>query len=47
MNSFCTTLDNRWKTEFILVDDGGNCFFNFKINLTTKKYYELNVNGKA
>ena len=27
--------------------DGGNCYLNFKINLTTKKYYDLYVNGDA
>lgn len=46
VNCFCQTFDNeRWKTEIILVTDGGNCFFNFKISLTTKKYYEFSVNS--
>ena len=31
----------------MIVDDGGNCYFNFKINLTTKKFYDLRVNGEA
>jgi hypothetical protein len=31
----------------VLVCDGGNCFFNLKINLTTRKYYEFIVNGYA
>jgi hypothetical protein len=29
------------------VEDGGNCYFNFKINLITKKYFDLGVNGVA
>ena len=48
VNCFCHTLyDNTWKTDIVIVDDGGNCFFNFKINLTTKKFYDLDVNGEA
>lgn len=48
VNCFCNTWDNdRWKTEMMLVADGGNCYFNFKINLTTKKYYDLGVNGEV
>jgi hypothetical protein len=47
VNCFCRTWDNRWKTEIMIVDDGGNCYFNFKINLAAKKFYELGVNGGA
>ncbi|MEO6452959.1 MAG: hypothetical protein ABIN97_02740 [Ginsengibacter sp.] len=47
VNCFCETWDGRWKTRIMLVDDGGNCFFNFKINLTTNKYSDLVVNGVA
>jgi hypothetical protein len=48
VNCFCDTWrSDRWKTEIIIVDDGGNCYFNFKINLTTKKFYALVVNGIA
>jgi len=38
---------NSWKTGIILVDDGGNCFFQLKINLITKEYYDFYVNGVA
>ncbi len=48
VNCFCNTWDNdQWKTEILQVDDGGTCYFNFKINLETKKYYALIVNGVA
>jgi len=47
VNCFCSTWDDRWKTELMIVDDGGNCYFNFKINLATKKFYDLGVNGVA
>ena len=48
VNCFCDTWGNdKWKTEIMMVDDGGNCYFNFKINLTNKKFYDLGVNGVA
>ena len=47
VNCFCTTFNQDWKKVLIFVKDGGNCFFNLKINLTTGKYYELMVNGEA
>ena len=48
VNCFCYTWgSDKWKTEILGVDDGGNCYFNFKINLATKRYFELGVNGVA
>jgi hypothetical protein len=48
VNCFCDTWgSDKWKTEIMMVDDGGSCFFNFKINLATKKFYDLSVNGIA
>jgi len=48
VNCFCHTWDNNnWKKEILMVKDGGNCYFNFKINLATKKFYDLTVNGEA
>jgi hypothetical protein len=48
VNCFCNTWgSDKWKTEIMHVNDGGNCYFNFKINLATKKFYELGVNGEA
>jgi hypothetical protein len=35
----------HWKNGLIFVVDGGNKFFNIKINLTKLSYYELKVNG--
>ena len=46
VNCFCNDA-NYWKKEIVQVMDGGKCFFNFKINLTTKKYFDLRVNGEA
>jgi hypothetical protein len=47
MNCFCQTWNVNWKHEVLLVDDGGNCFFNLKINLSTQEYSEFMVNGEA
>jgi len=48
VNCFCSTGgNNRWKTEIMNIMDGGTCYFNFKINLATKKIYDLGVNGEA
>jgi hypothetical protein len=48
VNCFCNTRgSDKWKTEIMMVHDGGNCYFNFKVNLSTKKFYELTVNGEA
>jgi hypothetical protein len=48
VNCFCSTWGNdRWKTEVMGVKDGGNCYFNFKINLKAGKFYEMSVNGVA
>ena len=47
INFFCSTFNYNWKKEIIMVDDGGNCFFNIKINLTKKTYSELSINGYA
>ncbi len=34
-------------TLLYFVKDGGDRYFNIKINLTTKKSYDLNVNGES
>lgn len=47
VNCFCHSFDDDWKKNILIVDDGGSCFFNFKINLVTKKCYEFYVNGLA
>ena len=47
INCFCTSMGERWKKEIMLVSDGGNCYFNLKVNLKTKKCYEMVVNGYA
>lgn len=50
VNCFCSTeteILKKWKTDIVYVADGGNCFFNVKINLKKREYYGLMVNGMA
>ncbi len=40
--------DENWKDELLLpVEDGGNCYFNVKVNLTQKSYSDLRINSHA
>ena len=47
VNCFCDDWDKAWRTQILMVHDGGPCYFNIRINLTTKKVYDLMVNGFA
>ena len=48
INFFCDGFGSgNWKTEIVQVEDGGNCYYNIKINLETKEHYELGINGNA
>jgi hypothetical protein len=47
VNCFCGHWDSKWKEKIIRVEDGGSCYFNVTVNLTTGKYYEFKVNGVA
>jgi hypothetical protein len=47
VNCFCSTDNTDWKSKLVSVADGATCYFNFKINLTTKVYYDFIVNSAA
>jgi len=47
INCFCGDWGENRKKNIVIVEDGGNCYFNLKINLTTKKCYDFIVNGDA
>ena len=48
INFFCDDWGNEnWKSELMGVEDGGNCYFNLKVNLETGEYSELYINGYA
>lgn len=39
------SFEKKWKTEILMVSDGGSNFFNLIVNLSNKTYYRLIVNG--
>ena len=41
------THPNDWHYYLEMVDDGGDFYWNVKINFSKKKYYDFNVNGEA
>ncbi len=45
-NFFCSD-DPDWKENFVLVMDGGACYFQFKFDPNTGKFFQLQVNGEA
>lgn len=47
VNCFVGDYFENWREALVTVDDGGNSFFNVKINLTKKIYYDFRVNGDA
>lgn len=51
VNCFCDIdefdLRKTWRKSIVLVMDGGNCFFQLKINLTKGTIYDFRVNGVA
>ena len=47
INFFCSTMKDNWETDLVMVHDGGNCFFNIKVNLTNNTYSDLRINGYA
>lgn len=47
VNCACEILQNEWKKEPQMVNDGGSCFFHLKINLAKKLVYDFRVNGVA
>jgi hypothetical protein len=47
INCFCDQWDKHSRTSAYIVMDGGNCYFNLKVNLTQGTYSEMMVNGEA
>jgi len=45
INFFCTAENKSWKKEIIVVQDGGVCYFNVKVNLTKKATFQLYINS--
>ncbi len=48
VNFFCDDWESdNWKKDLMVFLDGGNCYFNLKVNLKNKTYSELGINGYA
>ena len=45
-NFFCSDQPD-WKENFVLVMDGGACYFQFNFDPNTGEFFELQVNGEA
>jgi selenocysteine lyase/cysteine desulfurase len=46
-NFMCSVYGDRWRKEWILVRDGGDCYFNFSFNPDKLEIYEFEKNGEA
>jgi len=48
-NYFCDDFDTaiEWRTNFISVDDGGNCFFQAIFDVDTQEIISLYINGES
>ena len=47
VNCFCNNGYSHSNKEPVIVSDGGNCYFNLKINLKTGRYFDFGINGEA
>lgn len=47
INFFCDDFGMDWKQREVMVKDGGDCYFNIKVNLDTGECYDFFVNGEA
>ncbi len=45
VNCFFGSNHTSWTSRLVTVDDGGTCYFNFKINLTQLNYHNFRVNS--
>ena len=46
-NYFCKDNNQDWENQFVMVQDGGSCFFQLKFEVGTSRYYDLHINGEA
>jgi len=45
VNAFCDYNEKNWRTDIVATKDGGICYFNSSINLTTLHIIHFDVNG--
>ena len=46
-NFFCTETGVDWREEWVLVMDGGDCFFQIQFDVASCTFTSLTVNGEA
>ena len=46
-NYFCDSAGSDWRKGFVFVMDGGDCFFQFKYDVNSAEFFDLQVNGVA
>jgi len=46
-NLFCDTFNQDWRKNPIVVDDGGDCYFQVIYNLKKRTFSDLYINGEA
>ncbi|HEU5090546.1 MAG TPA: hypothetical protein VFT99_23990 [Roseiflexaceae bacterium] len=46
-NFLCDDMQGRWKTTYVIVMDGGDCFFQATYDTATHQFTGLSVNGEA
>ena len=47
VNAFCNNPQINWRKSILIVEDGGICYFNLKINLSKRKVLTFSINGNA
>ncbi|WBO85567.1 hypothetical protein [Hymenobacter yonginensis] len=47
VNAFCSNAPTNWEKSLVVVNDGGNCFFQVSVNLLWKKWSDFGANGEA
>jgi len=46
-NYFCNNLGINWRQDLVIVDDGGDCYFQVEYNVDRGMFIMLMVNGEA
>lgn len=47
VNFFCNALHYDWTYQEVIVDDGGDCYFQIQYDVETGTFFDLYVNGSA
>lgn len=46
-NFFCSSFDENWHEQLVIILDGGDCYFQLKYNPATDEFFGFSVNGEA